>query len=248
MMTGDFTSAEAQLHTLETLLASEPGAQTHAEAQAMLVHIGEETGRSDLARDVAASYLARKDAWAPPHRVDDGAILLDPVPTMLGALTRAGALSPAQQAAQRADWLNAWRAKTSSAYLGHLWISAWGMPAGSHDDGVAAVEALPGLGGPPVFAPTMPAQSHVGRAYLLAGRVDDAIAPLKAGAATCTVLNENVANTRGWHDLGVALETKGDHPGACAAYGVVLSRWGHSKPRSVTAEDARARARALACP
>ncbi len=248
MMVGDFAGAEVQLHTVESLMAAEPGAQAHAEAQVMLVRVAEETGRSDIARDVAAAYLARKDAWAPPHRVDDGAILLDPVPAMLGALVRAGAISPAQQAAQRADWMRAWRSKISAPYLGHLWVQAWAVPAQSHDDGVAAIEALADLGGPPAFAPTLPAQSHVGRVYLLAGRVDDALPLLKAGAATCTLLGESIANTRGWRDLGVALETRGDHSGACKAYGVVLARWGHAKPRSLTADDARARSHALGCP
>ncbi len=247
-MTGDFASAESELQTLETLLASEPGAQAHAESQATLVRIAEETGRSDRARDLATSYLARKDAWAPPHRVDDVSILFDPVPTMLGALARAGSISAAQRAAQRADWLATWRAKTSAAYLGDLWLAAWAMPAGSHDDGVAAVGALPGLGGPPVFAPTIASQGHVGHAYLLAGRAGDAVAPLRAGASSCTVLGDNLANTRAWHDLGAALEATGDHAGACQAYGVVLARWGHARPRSVTAEDARLRSKALGCP
>ena len=197
---------------------------------------------------VAQEPLARRDAWAPPHRVDDGAMLLDPVPTMLGALARAGAISPAQQAAQRADWMKAWRSKTSAAYLGHLWVQAWAVPARSHDEGVAAVEALAEFGGPPAFAPTLSTQSHVGRAYLLAGRVDDALTPLRAGASSCTVLADSIANTRGWRDLGAALETRGDHAGACQAYGVVLSRWGHARPRSLTAEDARTRSRALGCP
>ena len=35
---------------------------------------------------------------------------------------------------------------------------------------------------------------------------------------------------------------------ACAAYAVVLARWGHAKPRSLTAEKASALARALGCP
>jgi hypothetical protein len=44
-----------------------------------------------------------------------------------------------------------------------------------------------------------------------------------------------------------ALETKKDTEGACAAYKVVLDRWGHAKPRSVTADQARERAKALGC-
>jgi serine/threonine-protein kinase len=248
MMTGDFAAAEAQLHALEALLASEPGAQVHAEAQALLVRIAEETGKIDQAREIATSYLARKDAWAPAHRVDDVAILMDPVPTMLGALARAGAVSPAQRAAQRAEWLGAWQAKTSVAFLGVLWVSAWGMPAESRDDGIAAVEALPALGGPPVFAPSTATQAVLGHAFLLAGHPEQAVPALRSGTASCTVLTDNLTSTRGWHDLGVALESQGDRPGACQAYGVVLSRWGHAKPRSLTADDARARARSLGCP
>jgi hypothetical protein len=42
-------------------------------------------------------------------------------------------------------------------------------------------------------------------------------------------------------ELGQALEAKGDRPGARAAYERVLERWGKAKPRSLTAERARAR-------
>ena len=244
LMAGDFASAEARLRTLEGLLAAEPGAQTHAEAQLMLLHVAEESGGARLAREVATSYLARKDAWAEPHRVDDVAILLDPIPTMLGTLERAGLLSSAQRATQREEWLRAWRSKTS------VGITAWAVPAGSHDEAVEALEALPGLGGPPLFTPTTPARAYLGRVELLAGQVAQAITPLRQGAASCTVLGEPIGNTRAYHDLGVALETgarREDRAAACQAYGVVLSRWGHARPWSVTAEDARARFKALGC-
>jgi hypothetical protein len=47
--------------------------------------------------------------------------------------------------------------------------------------------------------------------------------------------------------LGEALEQTGDKAGACEAYGVVLDRWDHAKPRSVTVDKARARVKALGC-
>jgi serine/threonine-protein kinase len=250
LMTGDFAGASAELHALEGQLAGEPGAQAHAEPQMLLLRIAEETGRSDLAREVATTYLARKDAWAPTHRVDDVSILLDPVPTMLGTLARVGAITPGQHDAQRQEWLAAWRSKTGAAYLGDLWITAWARPASSREDAETALSELTELGGPPVFVPTEPASAHVGRMYLLAGRANDAIAPLQAGASTCTSLAEPITNTRAWHDLGLALEARaaeGDKEAACHAYGTVLARWGHAKPRSLTAEDARARFAALGC-
>ena len=42
-------------------------------------------------------------------------------------------------------------------------------------------------------------------------------------------------------------QQKGDKPGACAAYQLVLSRWGEAKQRSVTAEKARGRMKGLGC-
>jgi serine/threonine-protein kinase len=55
-----------------------------------------------------------------------------------------------------------------------------------------------------------------------------------------------------WHvfaamHLAEAREASGDGVGACEAYRTVLDRWGSAKPRSTTAEAARARVRALGC-
>jgi eukaryotic-like serine/threonine-protein kinase len=47
--------------------------------------------------------------------------------------------------------------------------------------------------------------------------------------------------------LGQAREKKGDKPGACAAYSVVLDYWGHAKPKSVTANETRLRTKTLDC-
>jgi serine/threonine-protein kinase len=48
--------------------------------------------------------------------------------------------------------------------------------------------------------------------------------------------------------LGQMLEQTSDRDGACAQYASILARWGNAKPRSVTADRARARSKALACP
>ena len=44
------------------------------------------------------------------------------------------------------------------------------------------------------------------------------------------------------------LEQKSDRGGACEQYAAILRRWGGAKPRSITADKARARSKALACP
>jgi serine/threonine-protein kinase len=247
IVAGDFASAEKRLIELEQAQAAEPGAQAHAEPSALLLRIAEETGRNDSARAVAARFLARKDAWAAPHRVDDVSIFLDPIPEMLGALSRAGALPPAQLEERRAAWLNAWRAKTSGPYRGYLWIAGWAVPATTSEQADSALRALPDYGPLPPFSPTVPARAFVGRVYRLAERPAEAVEALRQGVATCTVLSEPFAHTRAALDLGLALEATGDRAAACDAYRIPLERWGHAHPRSVTAEHARARAAALGC-
>jgi serine/threonine protein kinase/tetratricopeptide (TPR) repeat protein len=247
IMTGDFVSAQAHLRDLEAWLASEPGAQAHAEAQALLMRIAQETGDDDKARDVAGAYLARKDAWAPPHRVDDMSIMLDPIPSMLAMLARNGGISATEMESRRTEWLHNWQVKTNGAYSSQLWVVAWALPAASRDQAAAALAALPSLGGPPIFLPTYPASAALGRVRLLAGDPAGAVEPLRRATTSCTVLGESIAFERAWRDLGVALQAQGDTAGACAAYAEVLSRWGHARPRSVTADEARAASRVLGC-
>jgi eukaryotic-like serine/threonine-protein kinase len=174
-------------------------------------------------------------------------ILLDPIPSMLAELAKAGAISAAEMQSRRAEWLRNWEAKTGGAYLPQLWVAAWGMPAGSADQAAAALTALPTLGGPPVFLPTYPATAPLGKVRLLAGDAAGAVEPLRRATATCTVLDEPIGYQHAWQDLGAALRATGDTAGACAAYGEVLARWGRAKPKSVTADDARAARKALGC-
>ena len=56
-----------------------------------------------------------------------------------------------------------------------------------------------------------------------------------------------VRYVRAFWFLGQALERTGEISGACEAYASVIDRWGNASPRSVTAEQARARMKALGC-
>ncbi|HEY8089224.1 MAG TPA: protein kinase, partial [Polyangiaceae bacterium] len=244
---GDFASAEQRLREVEKALSAEAGAQAHAESHALLARIAEETGHPEKARAVADAFLARKDAWAPSHRVDNVSIFLDPIPEMLGVLVRVGAITAAQRDERRASWLEAWRAKTSAAYQGDLWITAWAASASSRADGEAALAALPAFGGVAPFTPDVPADAFVGHAYLLARRTDEAVARLHRGAKACTLLADPFGTIHGFADLGAAEEARGAKAEACDAYRSVLDRWGHARPRSITAERARDRMTALGC-
>ena len=95
------------------------------------------------------------------------------------------------------------------------------------------------------FVPNIPAQALVGHAYHRADRLDEAVVAL--ARAHGTALFDPFGNTRGWLDLGTALEATGNRDGACHAYQVVIDRWGHASPRSISAERARVRTAALAC-
>jgi len=247
LVSGDFASAQKNVEGAEAKAAAEPGAQAHAETAALLLRIAEETGRADRVRDVAQAYLARRDAWTPPHRVDDTSIRMDPVPEMLGALARVGAISQTQLSDRRREWLRAWRAKTGPAFVGLLWLAGWASTATTAEDAKAALAARGEYEPLPPFTPYYPGMADVGHAYLLAGRTADAVVALRHAVSTCTQLEEPVAYVRAWLELGTALEQQGDTAGACKAYRAVLDRWGHARPRSLTADRARARSTALGC-
>ena len=66
-------------------------------------------------------------------------------------------------------------------------------------------------------------------------------------AKACGQLLDPIGHMRANDTLGHALEANADKARACAAYKVVRQAWSKASPRSITAEDARARATALAC-
>jgi serine/threonine-protein kinase len=247
VVSGDFASAEKRALDLEAQLAAEPGALAHAQTHLLLMQIYDETGRPKDARRIAESYLARRDAWATPHRVDDRAIWEDPVPAMLGTLAHTGGLTPDELEAKREAWLGAWRAKTSEAYVNYLWIYAYALPTGTAAEAKNALDALSKFSPLPAFTPMSVASAHVGNVFLQAGRFEEAIVPLGRAVASCIALQEPASHTRASLRLGIAREALGQTEGACAAYRLVLDRWGHARPRSISADEARRRAAALGC-
>jgi hypothetical protein len=127
-------------------------------------------------------------------------------------------------------------------------VLGYATPAATRDEAVEALAAAPqplprahtnqfhreGFGDP-------------GKVLLLAGRAAESLALLRVAASSCSALAAPLDHTRANMNLGLALEAVGDTAGACAAYGVVLERWGAAKPRSVSGERSRGRHAALAC-
>jgi hypothetical protein len=82
---------------------------------------------------------------------------------------------------------------------------------------------------------------------MLTGRATEAVPLLRRAAASCHPLDAVGAWMGAGALLGRALEATDDKPGACRAYTTLLARWGKAK-HSVTADEARARSKKLACP
>jgi hypothetical protein len=91
----------------------------------------------------------------------------------------------------------------------------------------------------------------VGRAFAKGGRVDAAIPLLEEASRACGLAHSEEAFTfsraEAQVELADALAARGDTAGACTWLGKVVAQWGRATPRSVTAERAKARRRALGC-
>jgi eukaryotic-like serine/threonine-protein kinase len=246
VLSGDFDAAEKDAMELERVVAGEPGAAAHADPARLLVEIYRETGRDAAARVVADRYVKRRDAWEPAHRVDDGAIESDPIPQMLGVLRHTGGLDEAGFQKKRGEWLNVWETKTIESFFHYVWVYAYALPAETPDEAREALAALPRYSPLPTFLPQSLGVAHIGQTYLRAGRVDEALPYLKKAAAACVALYRPFVHTHVHASLGEALAAKGDKTGACAAYQVVLDRWGKDR-RSVTAQTARTARAKLRC-
>jgi serine/threonine-protein kinase len=167
---------------------------------------------------------------------------------MLRAALAGGAITEADRDATRARWLAEQRALIAPRFHGYLGVHADAVQVETPDDATKALAALADFGAvPPAFLPLTLAEGGIGNTYRLAGRIDDALAWLDPAVLACRALDHPVEYVRAVLHRGMALEAKGDTTGACAAYAIVVDRWGAAKPRSVTADEARARAKKLGC-
>jgi serine/threonine-protein kinase len=244
---GDFDAALRGVQSCAPNLEKSRQRDDHGRLAAWLAQIYQETGRDQEAGRAAMDFLDRSDAWEPAPGVEDIAMANDFTPFLLVAATKAGALARPDFEARREAWRSSWLAKMTPVTRNFLWLHGYAKTVAGPDDARAAMEALPRYEPLPPFRPLTLVAGDVGRAFLEAGRVDDAIPWLEHAANHCLALSFAFDSTRAHRFLGEAREKKGDKAGACAAYGVVLARWGQAKPRSVTAEIARARSKALGC-
>jgi serine/threonine-protein kinase len=245
---GDFDSAIESAARYQTLVASSIDRRLHAYPALYRASALVESGRLAEAAQVAADFLGRQDAWVAEATSDDYAMLRDPTPRLLLIERRAGLITGAEFETRRAAWLATWERSTVPSSRPFLWLHAYATAVETSQDAERALAELPAFGSVPTFTPYFPGDAYVGTTYLRAGHVAEALPYLERAAHGCGALESPIEHTRAQLALGEALASNGRHDEACAAWNVVRSRWGMARPRSVTAEDARARAAAEGCP
>jgi serine/threonine-protein kinase len=254
ILDGDFARADAVARQESAALAADPALRSiywvNYQLTTQLLDIALETGDDRAARRAASDFTARASAWENDAMENKGVDL---------SLAIARVAFPANEPAppefekRRRAWVD--RRLAAGAYRGAVWNYAYASPALTAPEAARALDALSELG------PSTPAatitysvsgrlgspEADAGRVYLLAGRLDEAVEHLRRAASECDVFISTLDHVRADMNLGRALEQRGDRPGACEAYGKVLDRWGRARPRSVTADAARARRKALGC-
>jgi serine/threonine-protein kinase len=226
VLEGRFAEAERLAREHLDAVAGSPLLMVHRDAALLHAQILEEQGRRDAAADVAEPIVAREGAWTSSPTY---APIRDTTIALSGVLERAGRIGHAQMVARRAE----------AAERGLAWFVRQGAPR----------DAWAGRVWTHVYAASrIDAQGPlVARALAIGGRWAEAREALDRSVGWCGALEAPVLAVRVRLAHGAAREQGGDRDGACAAYADVVARWGGAK-KSVTADAARARAKALGCP
>jgi hypothetical protein len=128
------------------------------------------------------------------------------------------------------------------------WVVLYAGTAMSAADARTALDALPSYSPLPAFGHDVFKNRAMGNTLFLAGRLDEALPYLRRAVTACYSNDFVFSHHRAAETLGEALEATGDAASACAAYANVLLTWGNAKPRSKTADAARAHSKKLGCP
>ncbi|WP_394845489.1 protein kinase [Pendulispora brunnea] len=241
VLVGDFDTAQRELDASELSLAKDAFEGWHEEYGQLQFHVAMELGDRARAARLASAYLSKREAWLASVQ-SQGDILGLRTQYMAGGLPR----EDFEQG--RRLWLSGGSQNIELIFgRNFVWVVSYALAVSSREDAEDALRALPDY--LPISAPfvrDVQSDQALGRTYLIAGDAEKAISYLRRGASSCNLFAFPFEHTWAHLQLGVALEQIGDVAGACAAYAVVLSRWG-KEPRSVSARTARTRLTALRC-
>jgi tetratricopeptide (TPR) repeat protein len=240
-LTGDFAAVIATFPELDRFSASVSSDGYVGQIVNDELFSLDEAGQTEAALAVADAYFKRlpvltSDALSAGRRM------------ALTIRRRAGRIADAEFRATREAWAREDMAKAAPQRANLAWFWYYGQPAATPADAREALDALPRYSPLPADAADVYGERVMGHVLLLAGRVDEAIPHLRRAVSGCLDPLYIPSHQLAAGMLGEALESRGDVPGACAAYDEVLAHWGNAKPRSVTADAARARAKKLGCP
>jgi eukaryotic-like serine/threonine-protein kinase len=245
LLTGDLVSAEAAALTLQRLVETDGSEAVHAVPALALVDIYDERGEPERARAVAETFVRRVPAWIAnaPRGMRARLVAIE---RRAGRITEAKAYEERTRLLREAMELDADRDPLNASYQ---WLEIEAQYVASKSEAAAALERMPA--GDAVIGFEGWAR---GKAELLGGRRREGIATLRAALESCTMMTmTDSAFARvpfTWMEaqllLAGALEDE-DRGAACDAYARVLDRWKDPKPRSVSVDRARSRAKARRC-
>ncbi len=247
LLDGDFTSAVATLEQWLKEVSDKPDQDSHAIPARALAEVYAEMGATQKAGKVADDLMRKMGAWTEPS-LSDWSIAFLPF------RYRAGLLSKQDYDKGRVAWAERFRSKwkasgqradTELEWM--IWSQQYGVAIENEADAAEALLAMPKVE-PPVMATgrwTL-VDLGAGKARVLSGDGAGARPPLARVAGSCGALFDPISAMEGQLYLGRAAEQQGDLALARQAYGKVVAVWGAAKPKSVTAERAKARLAALA--
>jgi serine/threonine-protein kinase len=248
LLRGDFASAEASLLALQQDQAELVDDRSHT-AEGQLIALYVEQGDGEKAAAVADAYLRKLPGYSRelvgPSR---GAALW--------AARRAGRLSATEAASKRQEWLEEVRKPLATRDARGLWLSLYARGVETGPEAQEALAALAAFSPLPDVVRWPEPQGLLGIVQALAGNGEEAAGELAVVTRWCGSwidaryyygTGHLFESMRARRLLGQILEQKGDRDGACSAYAAILSRWGSARPRSVTADAARDRSKALGC-
>jgi serine/threonine-protein kinase len=246
MAQGDFEAAERDVVAWEEAVSGSAEEFAHYDPATAHMFLALETGRPAEAARVADAFLAKRAGWTRDLYYPDRKML------PLEVKYAAGALSQPEMAAARETWFAAEAARSTPfgglTMRGFAWALAYRVSARSAADATDALARLPQLSPlPDPLLRTVEIDDAIGVVYLRAGRAGEALPYLKRAGGSCFALDWPIPHRTSLLHLGEALETTGDRAGACSAYTRLVSLWGHARPRSTSAEAARAAVARLRC-
>ncbi len=246
-LSGDRRGLDAALKELEQHASERTDAYDRMNLALTEVGVWTELGALDRAAKAADAFLSTHDMLTEDQGLDEFALVFDDLPIMFKALARAGKITPAELESRRTAWIDGWRTRLDANIGRYLWLYGYAEIVDTPAEAAQALAALPAFAPLPRYRPSLDVDAHIGHIYLLAGRVDEAVAYLKAAASQCNTFEDPIAWVHASLWLGQALEAQGQKDGACDAYRSVASRWS-GFGRSSSAQLARKRIAALRCP